>query len=134
MPDGYSFDADSVGRIRESVRFTEGMAPSSRARRQVLYPPGGTVAKWYWGKLSTALGGGHMSTPATCEVNVWVPDPDSVTDPVGYIVTDDPELLGVTVVNRDPTAIAAVGTVCKIHKGGGEDNQYWSLLWLGCSE
>ena len=125
MAEGYLLSKNAAKRTGETVRRVLG----THAPLDKMQSPSGDGIGWYWGKLSTALAdGGTMAAPETCEVNVWLPVVGNAADPVVFAVAQDASLLGITVVNRDPTAEAEVGTVCKIHYAFGE----WSFLWLGC--
>lgn len=124
MAEGYLLSKNAAKRTGETVRRVLG----THAPLDKMQTVKGDGNSWYWGKLSTALESGTMAVPTTCEVNVWLPVVGNAADPVVFAVAQDSSLLGLTVVNRDPTAEAEVGTVCKIQYAFGE----WSFLWLGC--
>ena len=62
---------------------------------------------WYRGKILTPVSAGSYSSPTTCLVDVWLPDPTSSS--LALLRSVDPSLLGLTVYNYDP-CLSSYGT------------------------
>lgn len=126
--------------MSEGVKLTKGAAKRTadvvrrvlgkRAPVGQIATPKGEGIGWYWGKLASTLAEGSMTSPTTCTVDVWLPVPGNTDDPVEFAVATDSGLLGITVVNRDPSLSGVTGLVCKIQYAHGE----WSIFWIGCEE
>ena len=98
--------------------------------------------KKYWGKVVSSLASGSISSPTTCTVDIWLPDPSlfNPTPPYSYLRATDDNLLGITVVNRlgystsgnsgssagFGSSSSSTGTDCRVEYDAGE----WNLLWM----
>ena len=110
----------------------------------------GTPFKKNWAKITSLLSPGTLESPTTCTVDVWLPDPNSTSNPRPYVVATDNALLGMTVTNRGCYEIDAPGgsssgsgsrpasasssannsqITCRIEYDN--DAGEWYLAWLG---
>ena len=86
----------------------------------------------YQGVLTSVLDAPEhgWSEPTTATMRVYLPDPDSTSDPIAFVAAldADGEPLEITLVNRDPSLEGDLGAYVKAEHLNGE----WSPYWLGC--
>lgn len=123
--DSYGFTIKDAQRIDRSVAWFEHNIVGETSGRR---PPATQQYVWYWGKLKTACTAGTFAVPTTCTVDVWEPDPSSVSATPPLVITTEAGLLAVTVINYDVSLSGPIGTICKIEYL--EPN--WSFKWIGC--
>jgi hypothetical protein len=86
-----------------------------------------TGRTWYWAKTTGSISAGTLASPTTVTFNVWLPDPSSSYTPRPFIVATDPDLLGMTAVNRS-SMTGSSGVMIKVEYAFGE----WSIRWADC--
>lgn len=85
--------------------------------------------RWYWAKLTSDLDAptDGMTGATTATFDIWLPDGNE-SDPEVYVQADDPDLQGLTVVNRMTGLSATSGTVLQVERDGRE----WTIKGIDC--